>query len=142
MIEVVADAVAAQRVHIAAQTMIERVAIAPVIDQAIRLVQPALDARAIAVVRDYEPFADAVIDRYKLLRVLRSLMANAAEYRFSSTATLSGDSTLLSRTTSVHALVRLVFGNLGDSGERVATRAVIEDESRDAHWRPFFRISA
>jgi hypothetical protein len=45
MIEVVADAVAAQRVHIAAQTMIERVAIAPVIDQAIRLVQPALDAR-------------------------------------------------------------------------------------------------
>jgi C4-dicarboxylate-specific signal transduction histidine kinase len=79
MIEVVAGTVGAQRVHIAAQTVIERVAIAPVIDQAIRLVQPALEARAIAVERDYEPLADAVIDRYKLLRVLRSLVANAAE---------------------------------------------------------------
>jgi predicted ATPase len=78
MIEVVAGAVAAQRVHIAAQTVIERVAIAPVIDQALGLVQPALDARAIAVVREYEPLADAVIDRYKLLRVLRSLMASSA----------------------------------------------------------------
>jgi C4-dicarboxylate-specific signal transduction histidine kinase len=77
MIELVAGAVSAQRVHIAAQTVIERVAIASVIDQAISLVQPALDARAIAVVRDYEPLADAVVDRYKLVRVLRSLMANA-----------------------------------------------------------------
>jgi C4-dicarboxylate-specific signal transduction histidine kinase len=79
MIEVVAGAVAAQQVHIAAQTVIEQVAIASVIDHAISLVQPALAARAIAVVRGYEPLADAMVDRYKLVRVLRSLMANAAE---------------------------------------------------------------
>lgn len=68
-----------QQTHATAMPMLEDYDLTEIVDDALRMSQPALSRASIVVEREFEPFPPVPVERAKLLQVIANLVSNAAD---------------------------------------------------------------